>query len=570
MVCDATMSAIDIALRTDDAALQIPATADRLTLDGDTWIAAVARIDARDDLVATLGAASTRTTSDAELILRAFMKWDERCVDHLLGDFVFAIWDGRGRRLFCARDHFGIKPLYYVDATPWLLVSTSVDRLRTHPIVSDALDDCAVADFLLFGHKTDPAATIFRDVRRVPPAHTLSWSPVGGCRVHQYWELPVDGPVYRKDAEYIEVLRELLGRAVADRLRGGRAGVFLSGGLDSAAVALTARRRTSAPDGIRAFCFVHESLPGDDERRHAAATAAHLDMRCDFYETGSPGWRSFTDARTPEPLMTSIDPAVQARCLQDAAVHSGVAFTGEGADNALFYEWTSYTRYLRRAGRLGRLARDAATFVRHHRRLPLSSILMRGRSPVARIDSPPAIPPWISRDLAIRVHLEDRWRSVMRPAVSPHPTRPVAYFSLQLPLWQDLFDSWDPSYTGVALDVRHPFLDLSLLRFLLSVPVIPWCRDKHLLRYAFRDDLPEAVRRRKKTPLAGSLHHTAITRNGPPPVMRSPRLEAYASAARLTRTALQDPALAESVVRLSTFSWWLGRLDSSGVQVAQR
>ena len=539
------MSSLFAALRADGA------------LDPQTWIVADARIDERE----------TPGVPDTELILQAFMKWGDRCVAHLLGDFAFAIWNGRARRLFCARDHLGVKPLYYVDRHPWLLISSDVDTLRRHPAVSEALDDFAVADFLLFGHKTDPAATTFRDVRRVPPAHVLTWSPDEGSRVRRYWELPVEEPVYRKEAEYLAELRALLDRAVADRLRGGRAGVFFSGGLDSAAVAVTARRQAASRDAVRAFCFVHESLLGDEERTYAAATAAHLDIRCDFYEAGASGWDAVGDVLTPEPLVQSIDPAAQSRCLTDAAVHSPIAFTGEGADNALFYEWASYLRYLWHAGRLGRLTADFALFLRHERRLPFSSLT---RARLADEESPSAIPPWIPHELVARLRLEDRWRFVMRPAISSHPARPAAWFSLHLPLWQDMIDSWHPSYTGVALDVRHPFLDLRLLRFLLSVPVIPWCREKHVLRLAFHDDLPSAVRSRRKTPLAASPERAKIARDGLPPLMDSPRLGEYASLSRVTARAAEHPASAEAAARLSIFSRWLGRLDSSGARAARR
>src|SRR5206468_813665 len=84
----------------------------RYTCDAsdDCWIVADARIDARDDLIAELGddCFRVRTAPDVELILEAYLKWGESCVEHLLGDFAFAIWDGRTRRLFCARDHMGV------------------------------------------------------------------------------------------------------------------------------------------------------------------------------------------------------------------------------------------------------------------------------------------------------------------------------------------------------------------------------------------------------------------------------------------------------------------------------
>jgi len=132
----------------------------------------------------------------------------------------------------------------------------------------------------------------------------------------------------------------------------------------------------------------------------------------------------------------------------------------------------------------------------------------------------------------------------------------------------DLFDSWDPSYTGVALDVRHPFLDLRVLRFLLSVPVIPWCREKYLLRYAFAADLPPQVRRRPKTPLPGSPEHAKIARDGLPPVMRSPRLGAYAESAYLRALPTSTSMQAEAALRLVTFSRWLAGLESMRVAAA--
>src|SRR5207244_505017 len=134
-----------------------------LALDGDTWIVADARLDDRATLLRALDLPSSSVVSDAELILRAYRKWAAKCVDYLFGDFAFAIWTASSGQLFCARDHLGVKPLYYSRIGAWVLVSSAVECLRAHPQISRQLDELAVADFLLFGHKTDPAATTFRD-----------------------------------------------------------------------------------------------------------------------------------------------------------------------------------------------------------------------------------------------------------------------------------------------------------------------------------------------------------------------------------------------------------------------
>src|SRR5712692_2905652 len=144
------------------------------SLDGQVWITADVRVDSRADLIRKLEARvreSLEDATDAALILHAYHAWGEDCVRHLLGDFAFAIWDGPRRRLFCARDHFGIKPFYYASAGKCLLFSNTLDCLREHPAVSDRLNDLAIADFLLFDSNRDPGATTFADIERIPPAH---------------------------------------------------------------------------------------------------------------------------------------------------------------------------------------------------------------------------------------------------------------------------------------------------------------------------------------------------------------------------------------------------------------
>jgi asparagine synthase (glutamine-hydrolysing) len=145
-------------------------------------------------LACELPNATATTATDVELIARAYAKWGEDCVSRLLGDFAFAIWDATQRRLFCARDQFGIKPLYYARIGSTIAVSNTLDCLRVHRGVSNALNDCAVADFLMFGENREPGTTIFRDIRRLPPAHHMTWSG-DTVSLRKYWTMPVERPI---------------------------------------------------------------------------------------------------------------------------------------------------------------------------------------------------------------------------------------------------------------------------------------------------------------------------------------------------------------------------------------
>src|SRR6185503_14013963 len=125
------------------------------------WLVADARIDGERD------------RSDAETILQSYEKWGHDCVEHLIGDFAFAIWDKRLRRLFCARDHFGVKPFFYARAGNSFIFSNTLNVLRLDRRVSDELNETAIDDYLKSGLNQDLSTTAFRDIQRLPPAHAL-------------------------------------------------------------------------------------------------------------------------------------------------------------------------------------------------------------------------------------------------------------------------------------------------------------------------------------------------------------------------------------------------------------
>ena len=148
------------------------------SLNGDLWIVADARLDGRTDLLAALqsaGQVSPAAAGDAELILHAYAAWGEGCLNRLLGDFSFAIWDGRRKSLFCARDHMGVKPFYYALGEQWLVFSNTLDCVRMQPWASADLNELSVGEFLLFGAIQDRAATIFSRIQRLPSGHSLAW-----------------------------------------------------------------------------------------------------------------------------------------------------------------------------------------------------------------------------------------------------------------------------------------------------------------------------------------------------------------------------------------------------------
>ena len=537
-----------------------------LSLDGVVWIVADGRVDARDDLIDSLSedARVSQETCDVELILRAYLRWGDACVERLLGDFAFVIWDGRSRRLFCARDHMGVKPFYYASVGRSLLVSSTIESLRLHPDVSARLNDLAIADFLLASFNQDPATTSFHDIQRLPPAHTLTAS-AERLSIRRYWALPIEDPIYlRRDQDYLDEFRRLVRVAVSDRLRTDRVSVFMSGGIDSSTLAVTAcdlLRNVEAQQPVHAFSVYYKSLFKDPEPEYAGIVARHLRIPIHFYAQDEHiGWFPELGSELPEPYPVLMDPRQELGMHADMAEHSRVAFYGEGPDNALLYEWRPHLAYLFGQGRLFRLLADIGKHMLAHRRVPLLPTVPRMlRERRTRDVDGPAIPEWLAPAL-IRLHKERRRDLGLSDAAGEiHPVRPRAYASLLTSQWQSLFERYEPAQSGASIEVRHPFVDIRMLRFLLRVPALPWSRSKHLVRRALDGSVPETIRRRRKTPLASDPIREQIRRLGPPAVKFTRGLKDYGEARMLRFECSDSPAAQHVGLRFVALSYWLDR-----------
>ena len=537
------------------------------TLDGRTWIVADARVDARQDLVIELRArgqaALASDATDAELILRAYGVWGGECVTHLLGDFSFAVWDETRQRLFCARDHLGVKPLYYAQVGQTVFFSNTLDCIRVHPAVSRDLNDQAIADFLLFGANQEVDTTAFRDIRRLPPAHCITWSnETPRCR--RYWTLPVEEPIHFKRADdYADRFNELLRTAVRDRLRTRRVAVLMSGGLDSPAVAAVSQRvlkENSSDFSLLAITSVYDRLIPDSERHYAGLVADHLkipifyDVRDD--ETSIADWERVS-VHTPEPVDNPPAFAAALEFLEKTTTHARVFLYGEGPDNALRYEWRPYVSHLLARRRAGPLMRALANDLTMHRRVPLwTSFRQLAGARAQRNRWLQVFPGWLNDDFAARCRCRERWDERQHSSASNHPIRPRGYSGLSAVHWQPLFESCDISGALSHSETRHPFLDLRLLQYMLAVPAIPWCRNKLIIRRSMRTTLPSAVLRRKKTSVGVSPDYARVLTSGFPRLLPSPHLMRYVNPGKVP-SAPESTLEMRAALRPLGLNYWL-------------
>ena len=208
--------------------------------DGSLWIVFNGEIynhlSLREQLIAR--GHSYRTHSDTETIIHLFEEYGRDCVQHLRGMFAFAIWDRNKKTLFIARDRLGIKPLYYQLTPERMLFGSEVKVLLAHGSVRPEFNRAALPEFLAFGYLSGEE-TFYSGIRKLLPGHTMEMDANGKLEIRQYWDLDSSSPHESRDQSYyVRSYRELLEGAVNSHLMSDvPLGVFLSGGLDSSAVA---------------------------------------------------------------------------------------------------------------------------------------------------------------------------------------------------------------------------------------------------------------------------------------------------------------------------------------------
>ncbi|HET6764012.1 MAG TPA: asparagine synthase C-terminal domain-containing protein, partial [Longimicrobiaceae bacterium] len=320
----------------------------------------------------------------------------------------------------------------------------------------------------------------------------------------RYWSLPADPPlVLASPGEYADAFRDVLAEAVRDRLGVDRAAILLSGGRDSTAVgALAAEMLRDGRETARITAHtLSGGVPADREADYAAVAAGAFGFPHRVHSVD--GHRLFD--RLDEPGVVRPQPLAGALLSIDAdlnralAADARVALTGDGGDPVLA-ESESRLALLWTKGMRWQALGEALEYARRHRRVPRPGIRTLRRGGAAAWTA--AIPPWMDAEAAARLGVAGRWERWSRLEPSGHPLRPEAHARVASTFWPWWLEQYDAGSTRVPLEFRHPFLDLRVVRFALSVPPAQWYNDKGLLRIGMRGRIPGRVLRRSKTPLA--------------------------------------------------------------------
>jgi asparagine synthase (glutamine-hydrolysing) len=311
--------------------------------DGTVWIVFNGEIYNHAELRPQLEARGHvyRTHSDTETIVHLYEEYGHDCVQHLRGMFAFAIWDARTQRLFIARDRLGIKPLYYQLTAERLIFGSEIKVILAHPGVDADFQRASLPEYLAFGYLSGEE-TFYVGIRKLMPGHWMEIDSSGQVKVERYWDLPVThDELARPESYYIKTYRDLLEKAVGSHLMSDvPLGVFLSGGLDSSAVAALMTKIRGTPVETFSVGYAEDAY---SELPYARIVAKHIHS---VHHEVLVSQQDFFDA-LPHLIWQEDEPVVWPSSVplyfvaKLARERVKVVLTGEGSDETL----AGYTRY---------------------------------------------------------------------------------------------------------------------------------------------------------------------------------------------------------------------------------
>jgi asparagine synthase (glutamine-hydrolysing) len=466
------------------------------------------------------------THCDTETILHLYEEYGPSCVEHLRGMFAFAIWDERRRVLFIARDRLGVKPLYYVHTEDGsLYFASEIKALLEARACSPEINFRALPDYLA-NHGTSDDETLFHQVKRLLPGHTLLWRD-GQIKIEKYWDVSFhqedESQSKPSDEDYVQEWTELFEKSVRMRLMADvPLGMFLSGGIDSSAIAAVMSKMVSEPIKTFSVAFREREANELDYARMVASA-----FKTDHHEVLVSPEDFFTELpklvwHEDEPLAHPSSVALYF-VSRLAARHVKVVLTGEGSDELM----GGYERYYKTLIQL-------AVGPRYHRwmnprvrqalsrrieSLPVQSKVRHKLTRTFLCLEPDVENIYFDNFAVFRRKMQDdllspetkeragaiepyrEMRRYFDSADSDSLLNRMLYADMKTYL-QELLMKQDQMSMAASIESRVPFLDHKLVEFTARLPVHLKIRrgltTKYILRRSMKDVLPREILSRKK------------------------------------------------------------------------
>ena len=469
--------------------LQIKGLPFTILLDG--------RIDNRKELFKLLNISPKKgkNISDASLILHAYQRWSTRCVEYFVGDFALAIIDEAKKEFFCARDHLGDRTLFYTSQTSETIIASEPWAIAGAFNKAPVINEKAVAHHIAF-RAPENGGSFFEGILELLPAHAMTIN-ASGEKKWCYWKPELTKKIrYKSDEEYAQHFLSLLRESVRVRMRSTTSvGVFMSGGIDSTAIACLAAPML-APKKLKTISFVYDELKDSDERDYIA----EIEKKCAIRSIKIPSddaW-AFRD-EDQEPLTLNLPSQSLFRSLNQQGYASAekngirVMLSGEAGDH-LFRGGIYVLVDLLSEGKI-RQTLDELTY---SRRIGVRSFLRQGFLQCAAR--------WLLNKLPYGKYIRRRqkapeWLSEFSHEYTQKKSKPDSYINRHasaLDIATSRRHSQEHYYSSRhSVELRYPFRDRRLIEFVLALPAYQLYSQglhKYILRTAMQDILPDLVR----------------------------------------------------------------------------
>ena len=465
-----------------------------------------------------------KTKSDTEVIVHAYEQWGAECLNRFNGMFAFAIWDARKREVFLARDHLGIKPLYYVEIGNRLLFASEIKALLKDPECAREVDEEALAELFTFRFVPSPK-TLFKRIFKLPPGHRML-ATRRGLEISRFWNwIPIIRTCWREE-DLVDEYQTLLEDAVRLQLRSDvPLGLFLSSGVDSSVLLAIMRKYASGP--VQAFTIGFEE--GEQTNEIADAREVARIFGADHYNmtVGPQDYVRYFERYMmdlEEPVGHEAAPAFHF-VSNIASQHVKVALVGQGADEP----WAGYDRYkgVKLSGIYSRLPKFVTNDLAHLI-CKLPGRMERLKRGLTSLGEPEVLTRFTKIysffSAEMKAHLYKgiiKQRFVADNYGSRHalarlqsdvqnldPVTQMLYIDARANLPDDLLMVGDKTAMANSLEARVPFLDYRLVEFVESLPAnlkLHGFTGKYLHKKACGKWLPKEVVHRKKKGFANPI-----------------------------------------------------------------
>jgi asparagine synthase (glutamine-hydrolysing) len=496
-------------------------------------ILADARLDNRRELAAKLNLETrlqNQKINNAELIAHAYQRWKMDFLSHLIGGFVFVLWDPNEQQILCARDHMGMYPLYYQYSPKRFVFASEIKQILALSENSGAFNESMIGLHLAGVWRANDI-TFFSEISQIPPAHRLIVSR-DKKECHKYWSIDPQHQIYYKtDEEYGQHFKDLFVEAIRCRLRSHETtGISLSGGLDSSSVISVAawlhKQGEDVPWPLHTFSWWYDELSSADEREYSTAVnelyglVAHPEIADNIWPLKD----------EPEYITDWDDPfsgyyQLLFKCLFQKAHKAGidVLLSGHFGDGLIGGNVFPYPDYLFH----GQWLCLASELLQHNQHSHLSTLglfwrlcvkpaiprqikNLYHRLPVSKNYQ---IPDWITPEFVKRIDLKHLLEVANRYPRKFSPSRGARYLAISHLHNIDVAVDHIRVARRYGLEIRHPWFDKRLVEFVMAIPPNQTVRSgvrKVILRNAMRGILPEKVRTRQGKTYPSALAHRGL------------------------------------------------------------